>query len=263
MKTKLVLLLTILIISRCNNLEQNQSKMKGKATIVEMVLFKTNKGIKRENAEKAITELNEFVSKQKGFVSRKTSISEDGQFLDIIYWTDLRSAKTAAENAMNNPKTSETFKIMNEKNMIFEYFSIFNEIKESNTQNLATEEKIILETAKNYPRAFKNSDPKLIDECFSPQAIKMGYFYDYEKDEWMDNAISDFEEIKKWASEYNTNNIMPKSNIKATLLDFKDKIAVVKIELEWAPEKWGCDYVFLIKENNKWSIIKILWQSIV
>ncbi|MCF6280497.1 MAG: hypothetical protein L3J14_09145 [Flavobacteriaceae bacterium] len=39
--------------------------MKEKATVVEMVLFKTNKGIKREEAKKAITELNEFVSKKK------------------------------------------------------------------------------------------------------------------------------------------------------------------------------------------------------
>jgi len=152
---------------------------------------------------------------------------------------------------------------MNEKDMIFKYFSIFNEIEEDNTQNFTAEEKTILEIAKCYPKAFKNSDPKLIDEFFSPKVIKMGFFYDYEKEKWMDNTSSDFEEIKKWATEYNTKNIMPESAFKATLLDFKDKIAVVKIELEWAPEKWGCDYVFLIKENNKWKIIKILWQSIV
>jgi len=101
--------------------------MKEKATTVEMVLFKINEGIDKETAKKAITELNEFVSKQKGFISRKTSISDDNQFLDIIYWTDLQSAKTASEKAMENPKTLEAIKVMNENDMIFKYFSIFNE----------------------------------------------------------------------------------------------------------------------------------------
>ena len=127
MKANILIVLTVLIISSCNNLEQKQSKMKEKATTVEMVLFKINEGIDKETAKKAITELNEFVSKQKGFISRKTSISDDNQFLDIIYWTDLQSAKTASEKAMENPKTLEAFKVMNENDMIFKYFSIFNE----------------------------------------------------------------------------------------------------------------------------------------
>ena len=127
MKANILIVLTVLIISSCNNLEQKQSKMKEKATTVEMVLFKINEGIDKETAKKAITELNEFVSKQKGFISRKTSISDDNQFLDIIYWTDLQSAKTASEKAMENPKTLEAIKVMNENDMIFKYFSIFNE----------------------------------------------------------------------------------------------------------------------------------------
>ena len=106
--------------------------MEEKPTIIEMVLFKTNKGVKLEDAQKAITELNNFVSKQKGFISRKTSISEDGQFLDVIYWTDLQSAKTASEKAMENPKTLESFKVMDENQMTFKYFSIFNECERVN-----------------------------------------------------------------------------------------------------------------------------------
>ncbi len=129
MKTKIFLVLTVLIVCSCNNKEQKQSKMNEKATIVEMVLFKTNEGISQETAKKAITELNEFVSKQKGFISRKISISEDNQFLDIVYWTDLESAKTASEKAMENPKTLEIFKIMDEKDMVFKHFSIFNEFE--------------------------------------------------------------------------------------------------------------------------------------
>ncbi len=130
MKTNIIMLIICILSVSCNNVEQ--SKMKEKATIVEMVLFKTNEGIKREEAKKAITELNEFVSKQKGFISRTTTVSEDDQFLDIIYWTDLQSAKTASEKAMENPKTLEAFKVMDENDMIFKYFSIFNELEKNN-----------------------------------------------------------------------------------------------------------------------------------
>jgi len=100
--------------------------MEIKPTIIEMVLFKTNEGVKQEDAKKIMSELNNFLSNQKGFVSRKTSISEDGQYLDLVYWTDLQSAKTASEKAMKNPKAMEAFSVINQKKMQFSHFEIFN-----------------------------------------------------------------------------------------------------------------------------------------
>ena len=58
--------------------------MKSKATVIEMVLFETAEGITSENAKKAMTELNDFLKTQDDFVARKTSISEDGQYLDLV-----------------------------------------------------------------------------------------------------------------------------------------------------------------------------------
>jgi hypothetical protein len=104
--------------------------MTKKATIVEMVLFKKNDGISQEKAENQMAELNEFISKQSGFISRKTSVSEDGQFLDIVFWADLESATIASEKAMKNPKTLKAFEVIDEKSMTFKHFSIFNEIQE-------------------------------------------------------------------------------------------------------------------------------------
>ena len=107
-----------------------RGKMTKKATIVEMVLFKKNDEISQEKAENQMAELNEFISKQSGFISRKTSVSEDGQFLDIVFWTDLESATIASEKAMKNPKTLKAFEVIDEKSMTFKHFSIFNEIQE-------------------------------------------------------------------------------------------------------------------------------------
>ena len=50
--------------------------MTKKATIVEMVLFKKNNGISQTVAENQMSELNDFISKQSGFISRKTSVSK-------------------------------------------------------------------------------------------------------------------------------------------------------------------------------------------
>lgn len=43
-----------------------------------MVLFNLNEGVSLEDGKKAMSTLSDFVSQQAGFVSRKTSISEDG-----------------------------------------------------------------------------------------------------------------------------------------------------------------------------------------
>lgn len=129
MKTKFIIAITFLIICSCNNPNEKQNKMVKKATIVELVLFKKNNEISQAEAENQMSELNEFISKQSGFISRKTSVSDDGEFLDIVFWTDLESATIASEKAMKNPKTLKTFEVIDEKSMTFKHFSIFNEIE--------------------------------------------------------------------------------------------------------------------------------------
>ncbi len=96
------------------------------ANIMEMVLWKFKDGINIEQGKKSVLKLNEFASKQPGFISRKTAISEEGKFLDIILWTDLESAKLASEKAMQNEMTTTIFSTMDENEMIFQYFKIFN-----------------------------------------------------------------------------------------------------------------------------------------
>jgi len=100
-----------------------------KAKIVEMVLWKSKEGIGIEEAKNAITTLNDFVKQQPGFISRKTALAEDGMFLDIVLWTDLASAKTASEKAMQNEKTSKVFSTIDEKEMTFQHFEIFNSLE--------------------------------------------------------------------------------------------------------------------------------------
>jgi len=56
---------------------------------------------------------------------------------------------------------------------------------------------------------------------------------------------------------------MPDTEANIEVLDAQDRIAVVKIDMFWAEGKKGCDYLYLVKENNTWVIDKILYQSII
>jgi len=126
MKSKLLILIFLITIS-CTINEQNQ--IESKEAIIELVLFKTNTDIKSEDAKNAMIKLNKILSKQKGFISRKTSISKDGQFLDLLYWTDLVSAQNANKKVMEDTLVLEIFNMIDQKQMTFDHFETFNNYK--------------------------------------------------------------------------------------------------------------------------------------
>ncbi|WP_420573069.1 nuclear transport factor 2 family protein [Kordia sp.] len=121
----------------------------------------------------------------------------------------------------------------------------------------------ITKVSKMYPKAFKELNTNLIDKYFTKEAIKTGFMYDYESRKWLDLSTVGVDEIKQWVLSYNKEGIMPESEIDVEILDIQNKIAVVKIDMYWTKNRKGCDYLFLIKENDYWYIDKILWQSIL
>jgi len=98
-----------------------------KTTVIEMVLFRTIEGVTLEYAKTELKKCNDFLAKQKGFVSRKITVSDDGEFLDLVYWTDMDSAKAAAEKAMHDPEFLKICRIIDEKTELFKHYRIFNE----------------------------------------------------------------------------------------------------------------------------------------
>jgi hypothetical protein len=127
----------------------------------------------------------------------------------------------------------------------------------------SVEQEVILKAAENYFKAFKEVKPELLKQHFLPEFKKSGFLFDYEKNQWMDLDTRDLSEVKAWASQYNLNNTMPPSNPQLVLLTALEKIAVVKLEAEWAPGRWGVDFITLVKPNDVWFVIGIFWQSMV
>lgn len=119
-----VLVFTFLMAGVEVPLEQIQTK-KNEAKIVEMVLFNLNEGVSIEEGKKAMQALNEFVSQQSGFVGRKTSLAEDGQFLDLVFWTDRKAARTASEKVIQEEQLIPHFSVIKQESMMFKHFESF------------------------------------------------------------------------------------------------------------------------------------------
>ncbi|WP_035084087.1 hypothetical protein [Aquimarina latercula] len=104
--------------------------MKDKPYSIEIVLFEVVPGYSVEQAEKAITSLNDIVKLYDGFIDRTTASNIDGKFIDLLYWTDIKSAKLAGEDIMKNPKALEIFEIIKPESMQMFHMDVFNQFEE-------------------------------------------------------------------------------------------------------------------------------------
>jgi hypothetical protein len=90
---------------------------------IEVVVFRAKAGIMPEQLQAAALAVTPALSAMPGFVSREFGESEDGQFIDIVYWKDLASAKQAAEKVMSIPVGGEFFGLIDQSQMQFMHFN--------------------------------------------------------------------------------------------------------------------------------------------
>ncbi|MFN9162942.1 MAG: antibiotic biosynthesis monooxygenase family protein [Alphaproteobacteria bacterium] len=64
--------------------------------VIETVTFKLNEGVSREWFAEAAQAMNGFVRAQPGFIARRLSCSEGGEWIEHIEWADMEAAKAAA-----------------------------------------------------------------------------------------------------------------------------------------------------------------------
>ena len=95
-----------------------------KAKAIELVLFRTKPGISVEALIEAAAKVNTFVQAQPGFVQRNLAVNEEGQWTDIVYWTDMAAAHQAAEAALSSPICQPFFGMIDEATMKMHHFDI-------------------------------------------------------------------------------------------------------------------------------------------
>jgi hypothetical protein len=89
---------------------------------VEVVVFRPLGGVSQDVLETAARGLTPILRAMPGFVSREFAKSEDGQYVDIVNWADMESAKHAAEVAMSIPACLEFFKLIDPSQMNMMHF---------------------------------------------------------------------------------------------------------------------------------------------
>jgi len=94
--------------------------------IVEVVTFKIKEGISFKDAKQKLLSLNECIEAFDGFIERRLSTNENGEWLDIVFWTTKEAALDASELVMSNPKAIEVFAIMDEASVKINHYQTVN-----------------------------------------------------------------------------------------------------------------------------------------
>ena len=68
--------------------------------VIEVVTFKLNKGVSEEEFLKTVPASSEFVATLDGFISRRLSCDNEGNWLEHVEWESLAYAEAAAEEFM-------------------------------------------------------------------------------------------------------------------------------------------------------------------
>ncbi len=95
-----------------------------KPTVVELVIFKTKPGVSETALREAAAKVTPILQAMTGYVRRELAVTEDGQWADIVYWTDMKSAQDAAKAAMEIPVCLEFFGLIDEKSMTMFHLNV-------------------------------------------------------------------------------------------------------------------------------------------
>jgi hypothetical protein len=115
----------------------------------------------------------------------------------------------------------------------------------------------VADAVTDYVDGFYYGDTTRILRSISPQVVKYGYYRKKDEAKYNGEPMS-FREMLDYAtsvSKRKNPNVdqLPK---KVEVLDFQDQTASAKLTA-W----WGTDYILLAKQNGKWMITHVLWQS--
>lgn len=98
--------------------------LKGKVNAIELVLFKKKDEYTNEQVIQAANGMNAVMENYDGYVSRKLAVTEDGQWMDLVYWIDLENAKKASKNILENKLGETYFKMIDDTTMDFIHLDV-------------------------------------------------------------------------------------------------------------------------------------------
>lgn len=118
--------------------------------------------------------------------------------------------------------------------------------------------KAVKEAVLDYVEAIYEVQPERIARSVDVTLRKYGYWHPDNSTEYRDGSEMNYKQLYSLAAKWNKEGrVDPKTAQKEiTILDILDKTASAKLVAYW-----GIDYFHLAKEDDKWKIINVIWQS--
>lgn len=110
----------------------------------------------------------------------------------------------------------------------------------------------------NYIDAFYKADTTLAYQSVHPTLQKRGFSFDQKTRSYSKQMEMPFPALIRLAKVWNKEGKRASADSprKVDVFDIADKTATAKVTAVW-----GIDYLHLIKENDRWMIVNVLWQS--
>src|SRR5688500_10360480 len=78
--------------------------------VLELVVFKLNDGVSREQFLGTVDGVSSWIGRQPGFVSRELAHDAEGdRWIDVLWWRSMADAKAAAEVALSSESCAPMF----------------------------------------------------------------------------------------------------------------------------------------------------------
>jgi hypothetical protein len=87
--------------------------VQGDGRVLELVVFKLNPGVTREQFVATLDPVSQWIASQPGFVSRELSYDAEGnRWIEVIWWETMDQAGAAAERAMTSETCAPMFALL-------------------------------------------------------------------------------------------------------------------------------------------------------
>jgi len=118
--------------------------------------------------------------------------------------------------------------------------------------------KAVTQAAYNYVDTFYKVDTTLAYKSVHKDLRKVGWWFDDKKSAYSDKFEMSFDQLISLAKKWNAkgDRINAETPREVVVLEVSDKIAVVKVTAAW-----GIDYLNMVKTDEGWKSINIVWQS--
>ncbi|WP_017730859.1 nuclear transport factor 2 family protein [Nafulsella turpanensis] len=121
-----------------------------------------------------------------------------------------------------------------------------------------TEHDLVKEAILDYVEGVYTMDTSRIYRSVHPSLVKRGSWFDRQKGEYVPLQEMTFQQLVNLTKHWNKDGKRAngESMRKIEVYDVQDKTATAKLTAVW-----GTDYFHLAKQDGKWYIMNVLWQS--